>query len=133
MYSYAVIESLKSVRRGKAKVMDTWKQMKQEIDAKDSVVCITKDPMGAIIVNEQQDSPEQILKNAKGDLLFYKDLVIPEGYFSFVFTLVTIKEIVGNKMKSPYGVPLILSLCDQEKTLGTFWLQIIKSYFSDNK
>lgn len=89
--------------------------------------------MGVVIVNEQQDLPEQILKNAKGDLLFYKDLVIPEGFYSFVFTLVTIKEIVGNKMKSPYGVPLILSLCDQEKTLGTFWLQIIKAYLSDNK
>lgn len=29
MYSFAVVESLKSVRKGKAKVLDTWKQMKQ--------------------------------------------------------------------------------------------------------
>lgn len=94
-------------------MLDTWKQIKQEIDAKDSVVCISKDPMGVIIVNEQQESPEQLLKNVKGDLVFYKDFVIPKGYYPFVFTLVTIKEIVGNKMKSPYGVPLILSLCDQ--------------------
>lgn len=113
MYSYAVAESLKSVRRGKSRVVDNWKQMKQEIDAKDSVVCISKDPMGVIIVNEEQDSPELLLKNIKGDLIFYKDLVIPEGYYPFVFTLVTIKEIAGTKMKSSYGVPLILTLCDQ--------------------
>lgn len=37
---------------------------------------------------------------------------------------------MGNRMKSPYGIPSILTLCDQEKTLGTLWLQIIRHFFA---
>lgn len=36
-------------------------------------------------------------------------------------------------MKSPYGIPSILTVRDQEKTLGTFWLQIIRHFFASNE
>lgn len=51
----------------------------------------------------------------------------------FVFGLVTQKTIVGTRMKSPYGVPTILTVSDQQKTLGTFWLQIITHFFAHDE
>lgn len=70
------------------------------------------------------------MAKGKGEIVFLKNFFIPEGEIPFVFGLVTMKIIVGNKMKSPYGVPVILTVQDQEKTLGTFWLQIIKHFFA---
>jgi hypothetical protein len=58
---------------------------------------------------------------------------IPEGEVPFSFGLVTIKAIMGNRMKSPYGMPSILTVRDQEQTLGTFWLQIIRHYFASDE
>jgi hypothetical protein len=43
------------------------------------------------------------------------------------------KMICGSKMKSPYGVPFIISVNDTQKTLGTFWLQLIRTFFWHNE
>ena len=66
-------------------------------------------------------------------MIFYKNLALAEGEVPFVFGLVTTKTIVGNKLKSPYGVPLIILVKDHENTLGTFWLHVIRTYFAGNK
>lgn len=60
-------------------------------------------------------------------------MFIPEGEVPFAFGLITMKTIMGTRMKSPYGIPTILTVQDQAKTLGTFWLQIIRYFFSDNE
>jgi hypothetical protein len=69
----------------------------------------------------------------KGEVVFLKNVFIPEGEVPFAFGLVSMKTMMGNRMKSPYGVPSILTVRDQEKTLGTFWLQIIKYFFASNE
>lgn len=46
IYQYTVVESLALVRRGKTSVCETWKEMKQSIAAENSLVCITKEPVG---------------------------------------------------------------------------------------
>lgn len=50
-----------------------------------------------------------------------------------MFSLVTTKVICGSKMKSPYGLPIPISVDHMKKTLGTFWLQIIKHFFFQNE
>jgi hypothetical protein len=36
-------------------------------------------------------------------------------------------------MKSPYGLPIPMSVDHMKKTLGCFWLQIIKQFFFQNE
>lgn len=36
-------------------------------------------------------------------------------------------------MKSPYGIPTILTVRDHEKTLGTLWLQVIRHFFANDQ
>lgn len=110
---------------------DNWKEIKADVDAKASLVCLMRE--GSLtIVDEEEETPEKTMR-AKGDVVFLRNVFIPEGEVPFVFGLVTMKTLMGNRMKSPYGVPSILSVRDQEKTLGTLWLQIIKHFFASNE
>lgn len=106
--------------------------MKKSVGAGNSLVCITKEPIGLEVIDETENTPDKVTKG-RGDVFFYKNQTISEGEVPFVFGLVTTKTIVGNKLKSSYGVPLVILVKDHENTLGTFWLQIIKTYFAENK
>ena len=46
IYQYTVVESLSLIRRGKSSVGEDWKEMKQSIAAENSLVGITKEPIG---------------------------------------------------------------------------------------
>jgi hypothetical protein len=105
--------------------------MKAGVDAKTSLVCVSRDN-SLFIVDEDEESPEKVAKG-KGEIVFIKNFFIPEGEVPFVFGLVTMKSLVGTRLKSPYGIPMILTVRDQEKTLGSFWLQIIKHFFASNE
>jgi hypothetical protein len=48
-YLYTVVESLSEVRRGKARLSESWKEMKSDADAKTSLVCLMKDSSLTII------------------------------------------------------------------------------------
>jgi hypothetical protein len=49
-FQYTVVESLNKVRRGKTSLSDTWDEIKKNINAKNSISCVSKEPMGLCLI-----------------------------------------------------------------------------------
>ena len=95
----------------------------------DAFVFTSKDTEGLIMVDEEEKSPEKAIKGLKNELFFFKNIPSVADEYLFVVSQVTTKVICGSKLKSPTGSPYLISVNDVSSTLGTLWLNIIKTYF----
>ena len=92
---------------------------------------MAKDPDGLVLIDEEERTPEKVVKILKGsELVYVKNISKIQGYNFFVASLVTNKQISGYKMKSPYGHYNVISIYDIQVTLGTLWLKLIQTFFA---
>ena len=105
MYSYIVVESPTSIRRGKALIVDNWEEMRNNVEAPVSTVGLLKDNSVAVI--DESESPEKVTRQGK-TIMYYRGLQINEGEIPFSFGLVNTQILCNTLMKSPYGTKLLI-------------------------
>ncbi len=104
--------------------------MRKDLGLKGSCLLMAaREGENAIDVDEEE-TVEKTIKKIKRDLLFYPNChyEIADEFFSFI--PITEKTMYGNRMKSPYGYPGIVNVNPAFHNLGSFWVEILKTFCS---